>query len=186
VRHISYNLERMRLPMRCSSASPAWAQSICRSEAAPLRLRSGIIEIVCGDDRCSALVVPGVHTIPRCRAPNRRLARAKIVQNQNLDRSNRLEDFHLRGFACRVVAGLNFLQQFAVIAKQSRMSAMNQFFQCATARCVFPTPEGPMNSSPFSERTGYSRTNPCVNSFACFSDCACCAVQVFPSVRSVT
>src|SRR5712692_8362265 len=59
--------------------------------------------------------------------PSRRLASAQIVQHQNFHIANRLQNAHLRRFACGIVASLNFLQQFAIVAEQASVSATNQF-----------------------------------------------------------
>jgi len=114
------------------------------------------------------------------------LLRAKIIENQNLHGANRFENFHFRGFARRVVTRLNFLQQFPVVAKQSRVPALNQFFQRGNSKMRFSDARRSDEQQSFFGRAGIVATNPWVSSFACFNDCACCAVHVFPSVRSVT
>src|SRR5882672_5262029 len=106
----------------------------------PRRLAFGsrVIEIVGRNDRGPVFVVPGVQDNPYDVAyPIRRLTGAKIIENQNLYRANRLENLHFRGFARRVVTRLNFLQQFTVVAKQSRMPALDQFFQRRNTKMRF-------------------------------------------------
>src|SRR5580700_8366348 len=56
----------------------------------------------------------------------------------------------------------------------------------ATARCVLPTPDGPMKRRPLSEPPGKSRVKVSVQLLANFSDAVCCGVQVLPSGRGTS
>src|SRR6266850_467584 len=103
-----------------------------------LAFGSRAIEIICRDNRGAVFIVSGVQHDPDDIAhPVRRLARSKIIQNQNLHRANRFENLHFRGFIGRVVARLDLLQQFAVVAKQSRMPALNQLLQRGNPKMCF-------------------------------------------------
>src|SRR6266850_1694421 len=103
-----------------------------------LTFSSRVIEIICRNERRPVFVVTGVQDNPYDVAhPIRRLARAKIIQNENLHGANRFKNFHFRGFARRVVACLDLLQQFAVVAKQSCMPPLNQLLQCCNTKMRF-------------------------------------------------
>jgi len=95
-------------------------------------------------------------TSRRCRAPS---PKACLRRDQSRTRISTVrigfQNFHLRGFARRIVARLNFLQQLAIITKTIPHVRDGSILSATqTARCVFPTPEGPMNSNPFSDEPG--------------------------------
>src|SRR5579883_1956146 len=96
------------------------------------RLRGAFrfIEIICREDGHAAFVVtPVEHQADDIEHPRGGLAGAEVVEHEDFRRSNRIENAHLRGFARRIVAGLNFLEQFAIVAEETVMTAPNQLLE---------------------------------------------------------
>jgi hypothetical protein len=88
-----------------------------------------IIEIVGGDDGGAFFVVARVEDDADDVAnPVGGLAGAEIVEDEDFDGTNRVEDRHFGGFASGVVAGLDFLEEFAIVAEEAGVAADDQFF----------------------------------------------------------
>src|SRR5215472_3912422 len=87
-----------------------------------------LVKIIGGQDGHAPLVVTRIQYKPNnVEYPRGWFAGAEIVQHQQFHRADRLENAHLRRLARRIVAGLNFLEQLAVIAEEPGMAPANQF-----------------------------------------------------------
>src|ERR1700722_948351 len=91
---------------------------------------SGIVEIVGGDDSSAFFVVAGVEDdaddVPN---PVGGFAGAEVVEDEDFNGANRVEDRHFGGFAGRVVAGLDFFEEFAIVAEKAGVAADDQFLE---------------------------------------------------------
>src|SRR5215472_9138624 len=87
-----------------------------------------LVKIIGGQDGHAPLVVTRIQYKPNnVEYPRGWFAGAEIVEHQQFHRADRLENAHLRRLARRIVAGLNFLEQLAVIAEEPGMAPANQF-----------------------------------------------------------
>ena len=121
----------MRMPRRSvressRAAETAWPEGrrsgACRHGVGPW------IEIIRCQQRDALFVVSGIEDVPDgFQRPRRRLAGAEIVEEQNIGRQHGLEHAEFAGLAFRIVAALNFLEQFAVIVEKSRDARAKRF-----------------------------------------------------------
>src|SRR5271167_55652 len=87
---------------------------------------SRIVIVIRRDNRGAPLVVAGVQDDADDVAdPIGRFASAEIIEDQDFNRADGFENAHFRGFASRVVAGLDFFEEFAVIAEEAGVAAAN-------------------------------------------------------------
>ena len=148
----------MRLPTRSVRESSIVGVRIPATREAPRRdgvqRRIGVEEIRRKQSDALLVVARVQHVPDRLERPERWLAGAYIVEHEHFRLQHRLEDTHFRGLAFGVVAVLNFLQKLAVVVEKPAVSAQTISLSAATARCVFPTPQGPISSRPCSLPTG--------------------------------
>src|SRR6185437_11849345 len=72
------------------------------------------------NDRRSPVVVAGVQDVAHCVPdPLCRLYRAEFVENEHFGLEHRPENFQFRGLDARVVGVLYFLQQLAIVVKET-------------------------------------------------------------------
>src|SRR5580692_76513 len=89
-----------------------------------------IVEIVGGDDGGALFVVTRVEDDADDVAdPVGGLTGAEVVEDEDFDGADWVEDGHLGGFAGRVVAGLNFFEEFAVVAEEAGVAADDEFLE---------------------------------------------------------
>src|SRR5579863_1123433 len=98
-------------------------------EAGGLAFGRGIVEVVGGDDGGALFVVARVeHDADDVADPIGWFAGAEVVEDEDFDGANRIENRHFGGFAGRVVAGLDFFEEFAIVAEEAGVAAADQFF----------------------------------------------------------
>jgi hypothetical protein len=89
----------------------------------------GIVEIVGGDDGRAFFVVARVENdADNVADPVGGFAGAEVVEDEDFDGANRVEDGHLGGFAGGIVAGLDFFEEFAVVAEKAAVAADDELF----------------------------------------------------------
>lgn len=107
-----------------------WHDEFSAGEASGFAFLSRIVVVVRCDDGGAALVIASVENDADDVAdPIGRLAGTEIIEDENFDGTDGLENAHFRGFAGGIVAGLDFLQEFAVIAEEAGVTATNEIFQ---------------------------------------------------------
>ena len=133
---------------RKHAVADAVAQSLFAGGALGIRESTGgcrQVVVICGNNRGLAVVVARVEDeSDRVPDPLIGFLRAQVVEDQNIGGEDRLEELEFSGTDFGVIAVLDALQQFTVIAEEPA-TPRSRARRCSTptARCVLPTPMVP-------------------------------------------